>query len=247
MAILTEIDRSILRSHVRASLGELLVNREDVKGFIGFLSGFGKVVVFGGFVRDAIHNYLHNDKQKYRDLDLVVLGHFHTHRGGPQNNFGGYRKLFADGLRIDYWTLDSTYAFNKGLFKPSLSNLPCTTVFTINACVFEPKESVLYECGAIDAIAERRICFNCKDYLNVFPEYQAFRAIDFSQRLRYLLDEPVLEFVRNTLAEIPFSAFSKAVRRHRPEMLVAELEKIYQRYTSPKLFEPTFRASQGFE
>lgn len=247
MTILVDIDTSILSSHIRTSLGDLLVNREDVKGFIGFLSGFGRVVVFGGFVRDAIHNYLHNDKQKYRDLDLVVLGHFQSHRGGPQNNFGGYRKLFADGLKIDYWTLDSTYAFNKGLFKASLPNLPRTTVFTINACVFEPKESALYECGAVQAIAERRICFNCKDYLNVFPEYQAFRAIDFSRRLRYALDEPVLDFVRNTLAEVPFSVFSQAVRRHRPEISGAELERIHQQYKAPKLLETTLRAGHVVE
>jgi predicted nucleotidyltransferase len=230
VSLTTEANVSTISAGVRSALGALISDREEVKAFIKFLAGFGKVVVFGGFVRDAIHNTLHADKQSFRDLDLVVVGTFGNGKDGPRNNFGGYRKLFADGLKIDYWTLDSTYAFSHALVlvKPSLETLALTTVFAINACVFDPATSTLHENGAISAISERRISFNYKGYLDLFRAYQAFRAVDFAERLRYRLDEEVSAFVRDTLSATTLPEFIRSVQSHRPNISERRLAEIHQ-------------------
>ena len=223
------INNKVVTAQVHSAIKKLLATREDVVGFTRFLAGFGKVIVFGGFVRDAIHNFVHADSREYRDLDLVLVGDFQRQGNSNRNHFGGYRRFFSDGLKIDYWTLNSTYAFSRGLIKPSLKNLTLTTVFTINACAFDLDAVILYENDAIQSIAHRRISFNCTGYLNTFPEYQAFRAIDFSQRLCYELDEGVREFVVSTLSRSPLSTFVRAVRAHRPDLSESELTELYER------------------
>jgi len=228
MSSIIEMNASTISASVRNALGALLSQRDEVKTFIKFLSGFGKVVVFGGFVRDAIHNALHSDKQAFRDLDLVVVGTFGNGNDGPKNNFGGYRKLFADGLKIDYWTLDSTYAFSHALLRPSLEGLAQTTVFTINACLFDPATSTLHEHGAIAAISARRISFNYKGYLGLFRVYQAFRAVDFAQRLKYQLDAEVSSFVRDALSTTTLPDFIRSVQAHRPGISEQRLAEIYE-------------------
>jgi predicted nucleotidyltransferase len=228
VSLTTETNVATISAGIRNSLGALISDREEVKAFIKFLSGFGKVVVFGGFVRDAIHNALHADKQTFRDLDLVVLGTFGNGKNGPRNNFGGYRKLFADGLKIDYWSLASTYAFSHALVKPSLETLALTTVFTINGCVFDPATCTLHENGAISAISGRRISFNNRGYLDLFRAYQAFRAVDFAERLRYRLDEEVSVFVRDTLSATTLPEFIRSVQSHRPNISERRLAEIHQ-------------------
>lgn len=230
MALAAEIDRAQLCSHLGFSFATLLEGRDDLNGFIAFLGQFGRVVTFGGFVRDAIHNFVHPDKQDFRDVDLVLIGGFRSTGRESKNHFGGYRRCFADGLKIDYWTLESTYAFSRGLFEPSLGNLPLTTVFTINACAFDPGNQQLYENQSIEAIVARRISFNCTGYLDVFPQYQAFRAIDFAERLNYSIDSVVMNFIQKTMRERTLQSFINAVRDHRPDVTPSRLRHIYEIY-----------------
>ncbi len=218
-----------LEATIADTLSQLLAARDDLRAFVKFLAQFGHVVVFGGFVRDAIHNSRHADQQKYRDLDLVVLGSFAEKNKAARNNFGGYRRLFSDGLKIDYWSLNETYAFRKGLVAPALANLPRTTVYTINACVFDPTQHRLYEHRAISDISSRIIGFNCTGYLNVFPVFQAFRALDFADRLDYCLSPDVHSFVKDILATTTFEEFCTKVWEHRPEIDEARLRTLYNR------------------
>ncbi|MFZ0739710.1 MAG: hypothetical protein WAM96_21625 [Candidatus Acidiferrales bacterium] len=230
MSLVTNDDRTKICSYVANSLRELLQHHDDLQTFVKFLNQFDKVVVFGGFVRGAVHNYLHSDAQEFRDIDLVVVGRLQGPNQHAGNHFGGYRKAFTDGLRVDYWTLESTFAFTKGLFKPSLENLSLTTVFTINACLFDPTARQLFESNAIEAIAARTISFNCKGYLDLYPEFQAFRAVDFAERLGYSLDPEVTEFVRNTLAGCSLQDFIDAVSEHRPDEPLSRLKNMFETY-----------------
>jgi hypothetical protein len=190
------------------------------------------VLVFGGFVRDCIHNCVHGREQDYRDLDLVINGTFASNKQASKNHFGGYRRFFSDGLKVDFWELSQTYAFRVSLFAPSLSNLPLTTVYSINACAFELQTKRLYEHTAVESIQQRTIRFNCKKYLNLFPLYQAFRGIDFANRLGYSLDPDVEGFIRSTLSTASCSEFVDAVKQHRNDQSADQLEHLYYTYSA---------------
>lgn len=223
----TEIEKSVAHEFARSvaatpALGELV---ED-------LSASGRVLIFGGFVRDRIHNLTHCATRTSRDIDLVLCG---TLKDAPKrvlrNKFSGYRRRLADDLRVDYWELDKTYAFRRGIFKANVKNLPLTTVYTLNACVFDLLNLRLTEHRAISSIAKRTISFNCKDYLNKFPKYQAFRAIDFADRLEYRLDGEVHRFVQNQIRNSKLEEFVAAVQSHRREITKKALREMFERYS----------------
>lgn len=209
------------------ALNAVLSKRPDLQSFIDFLSTFGNVAVFGGFVRDSIHNWVYGQEQSYRDLDLVIDGTFASSRQVSRNHFGGYRRFFSDGLKVDYWELAQTYAFRANCFSSSLNNLPLTTVYSINACAFELRTRQLYEHRAVESIQQRIIRFNCKQYLNLFPLYQAFRGIDFASRLGYSLDPDVESFIGSTFRTSTCSEFVNAVQQHRSDVPAEELERLY--------------------
>ena len=196
------------------------------------LSASAPVLIFGGFVRDRIHNLVHCAKRTSRDIDLVLCGKL---RERPQrvvrNKFSGYRRRLADDLTVDYWELDKTYAFRRGIFEPTVKNLPLTTVYTLNACVFDLLNLRLTEHRAISSIAKRAISFNCKDYLNKFPKYQAFRAIDFAHRLDYRLDDEVKCFVRKQIHNSKLEQFVDAVKIHRREITTKAIKEMFERYS----------------
>lgn len=195
------------------------------------LAGMGRTVLFGGFVRDCMHNLLHSDKVESRDIDIVVDGIIVLpEEDSQQNNFGGRRCTINAGLKADYWELRGTYAVRKGFFEPKLENLPHTTVYTPNACIFDLQSKELIENHAVEDIARRVVAFNCRSYLDLFPEYQAFRAIDLAVRLQYSLETEVEQFVRGLLNSIPWDSFVAAVQRHRPELTRGHLHELCREY-----------------
>jgi hypothetical protein len=221
-------DRVQLCRYIAGELAKIMHAQPKLERLVRSLGRSGRVIVFGGFVRDAVHNFLHSDSQQFRDLDLVVDGKLESSDRRAMNHFGGYRNWFASGMKIDYWPLEKTYAFSKGFFHPSLENLPLTTVYTINACALDTSDWKLFDHFALEAIAARRISFNCKRCLGVFPEYQVFRAVDFSERLSYELDADVESFVCDVMSSTPLEAFVRAVKEHRPDVNHSRLKDMYE-------------------
>jgi hypothetical protein len=148
-----------------------------------------------------------------------------------KTNFGGHRRRIGGDLKVDYWEIGRTYAFGRGLFEPKLENLPLTTVYTVNACFFDLAEGRLIEHGAVRDIADKTIAFNCSSYLDVFPEYQAFRAMDLAHRLGYQLNARVRAFVRSRIDESTAEEFFIAVQKHRREVTREEIEKLCGEYS----------------
>ena len=70
------------------------------KSFCKALMAAAPVVIFGGFVRDGIHNVLHAEKHISRDIDLVVCGKLGESQATTEkNNFGGRRAPIEWGLQ----------------------------------------------------------------------------------------------------------------------------------------------------
>ena len=74
------------------------------------------------------------------------------------------------------------------------------------------------------------IVFNCDRYLDVFPDYQAFRAMDLAMRLGYQMHSKVQEFVRLRLRQTSVDEFLVAIQKHRREITRTQIEEFYRQY-----------------
>jgi hypothetical protein len=224
--------RSDFQRSVRIEFDGIIAANPLFAGLLRDLSVQGRLVIFGGFVRDRIHNFVHGDNLPSRDIDLVLCGSLKDSPGEAlQTNFGGRRRRIDGNLKVDYWELEKTYAFRRGLFESKLENLPLTTVYTVNACFFDLPEDRLVEHEAVRDITNKTIRFNCSSYLDVFPEYQAFRAMDLAERLRYQLDGNVRAFVRSRIDQSTTEEFLLAVQKHRKDVTREEVGKMCQEYS----------------
>lgn len=188
------------------------------------LRNVGAAVVFGGWVRDAIHTHFHGGDLPSRDLDIVVEGPLPA--AGERNHFGGRRVMLRHGLWMDCWQLSGTLAFTRGLLVPSFANLLRSTVYRLNGCLIDLESYRLSGEAAVEDIRQRRVSFNCTGYLDVYPAFQAFRALDLADRLGYALDGEVSDFVSRTLRETTPERFSREVREHRPGEPVERIERL---------------------
>ncbi len=223
-----------LASHVQSLFDELLRRHPSLDVALKRLQRNGaKILVFGGFVRDSIHAFVHHQKLDPRDVDLVVDGTADAQSDAVQNHFGGIRWQTEGGLRVDCWNLASTLAFRCNLISPAtVANLPRTTVYRLNGCYLDLGDGTLHGEEAIADIFARRIVFNCKLYLDTYPEYQAFRAIDLAARLGYELEDDVKEFISQTLRVAGVPQFEQQVREHRPDIDPSFLRASLERYAT---------------
>ena len=221
-----------IESEVAAKLRDLLAENADLKSEVRSVLALGEAVVFGGWVRDALHSILHGEVLLARDFDLVVEGSLLQTTDGETNHFGGRRLRLPDGLSIDCWELSRTLAFTRGLLAPSFPNLLRSTVYRLNGCFIDLREFRLHSEGAVEDIRSRRISFNCTEYYReVYPEYQAFRAIDLRDRLGYTLDDEVARFVAATLKKAGPQRFACEVREHRRHEPAERLDRLFRAYT----------------
>jgi hypothetical protein len=213
------------------AISSLWSDGSDFSRLFGAVRAAGEpeaIVLFGGAVRDAIHAVVHREAVEHRDMDIVLRD---EPPGTPaRTRFGGYRLMLPSGRKVDYWGLRSTYAFTAGLLAPSFSNLLRSTVFTLNACMFDLNTSTITENGALDAIRSRAIRFNCRGYLTLYPEFQSYRALDYADRLSYELDGEVRTFVAETIASVSLDDYGAKVRVHRPTVSPERLEYLAQPY-----------------
>jgi hypothetical protein len=221
-----------LANHISGMLDDLCRSHPAFAVFLQQLKKAGvRVFVFGGFVRDAIHNFVHGEPVTVRDLDLVIDRKIDFDANPNTNHFGGTRSQFDTGLTMDCWELASTFAFSRTLVAPATAaNLPQTTIYRVNGCFFDLENQSLHGDMAVADIFARRVAFNCKGYLNTFAEYQAFRAIDLGERLSYELDAEVKEFVSLTLRTAGLQRFKQQVREHRPDLDEGALEARFFAY-----------------
>jgi hypothetical protein len=214
-----------------AKLRNLLAANFALNSEVRNLLALGEAVVFGGWVRDTLHSILHGEVPLTRDFDIVVHGSLLPRADGETNHFGGRRLSLPERLSIDCWELSRTLAFTRGLLVPSFPNLLRSTVYRLNACFIDLRDFRLQSEGALEDIRERRISFNCKGYLDVYPEYQAFRAIDLQDRLGYALDDEVTRFVADTLREAGPQRFASEVREHRRHESAERLDRLFRTYS----------------
>ncbi len=218
-----------VRHQVSNRARDQIEQNSPLRNLISGLQNSGKVVVFGGFLRDIAHNLLNKDSIRSRDIDLVVDGTLdvalpHTRR----TRFGGTKGVLPNGTIFSYWELENTYAFRRRLLTANLSNLAASADFTINAIVLDLDTWLIHDDGALSDIVRRTIRFQCPGYFDFSPEFYCFRAIDFAIRLGYRLDDRARKYVRSNLQSCGFEAFHIAGASHNPEYDKERLKFLYQ-------------------
>lgn len=123
---------------------EYIINslNENVRFFIEELSKHCKIYIFSGVIRDY---FLKRDG--IRDLDLVIDGEFDievlfSNYSFRKNSFGGY-KLSIDGINIDLWFIQNTWAIKHRKITPSNLEtfIPTTSFFNFSSIVFDLDEN----------------------------------------------------------------------------------------------------------
>lgn len=115
-------------------------SRKLKREIIDRLMMIGDVAVIGGLVRDiALYGV---DDRPISDIDLVVSGDSRKLDKIAQdlkaipNRFGGY-SVKSDGFKVDFWSLNKTWAKTAGHVKiKSLVELPQSTFFDWDAIVY---------------------------------------------------------------------------------------------------------------
>jgi len=225
-------DFTFLEEHLKNKYQILRETYTEFDDLIRMLGELNEVVIFGGWVRNAIHDYINKSQISFNDIDLVVDGQIDMklNKIAQRNNFGGYRIKINGNKIIDIWELDQTLAFKKNIFNSSLSNLLKSTVFTINSVMFSINKKKVTNYKAIEDIERKYIQFNCKDYLNIYPELQSFRAIKFASDLGYILDSDIRAFIINCIKKTTREQFLKSVKIHKHWISKEEINDVYREW-----------------
>ena len=223
------IRQSLLETFVERRYKKVLKNYHIIDNLINILNTTNEVFIFGGWIRDCVHEYIHNQPLSWNDIDLVIKGKIDEQvlSNLEKNNFGGFKLEFNNGKRIDFWELEKTFAFREKIFEPSIENLLRSTVFTVNSLVFTTKSFQLMDYLAIEDISKRMIKFNCKDYLHVFPELQVFRAIELADKLGYEFDNEIRRFILDHLKKTSPNKFLNSILIHKKWVSKQDVDKIY--------------------
>jgi len=118
---------------------------ESALEFWNKINSINHCYVFGGFIVDFL-----NKKTKHRDIDIVIdtLSSesilLIKKYDGKKNNFGGY-KINIDGIIIDLWAIEDTWAIKKMNYInfDLFSILPSTSFFNSTAIIYSLREQQL--------------------------------------------------------------------------------------------------------
>lgn len=133
--------RDQLRKRVHRFLSPTAAVRADVIATLKGLEHFGRVLVFGGAIRDLA---LHGNSDYPSDIDVVMESadaeRLNAHLqvlGATRNRFGGFR--FASARwKFDVWRLEDTWALREGHVRDSTAEaLLATTFFDWDAIAYD--------------------------------------------------------------------------------------------------------------
>ena len=179
-------------------LSNVLAHLEDAEA---------RYCVFGGWLRDTLSARARGTPLP-RDVDLVVgdldvatLAKLLPADVRP-TMFGGIQS-FAPPIPFDIWPLHETFLIRVLRLPPSFENLLRTADFDINAALYFPSQgslaSSMLDAGMLAALDAKLISFNASDL--PFPVLQCARLAAYAAKLDFDFAQPVLEFMREILAD----------------------------------------------
>lgn len=134
-------NRDQLRKRIHRFLHSSTHARGEVLETLARLTHFGRIVVFGGAIRDLA---LHGNREFPSDIDIVVesadeelLSACMSEMSAIRNRFGGYR-FATTKWKFDVWRLEDTWALREGHVSGRTAEaLPATTFFDWDAIAYD--------------------------------------------------------------------------------------------------------------
>lgn len=166
------------------------------------LYNIGELYLIGGVLREFLET---GDIKIVRDIDLVIstkeVDQFHKicmKYHTKKNSFGGY-KINCDGITIDVWNIENTWAYKKNIIKCSeedyLKKLPYTVFYNLDSLIYNVKNDIWYddlykeakESNVLDIVLEE----NSQIDLNILRGmiFQNRYHMKYSERLKKLIRE----------------------------------------------------------
>jgi hypothetical protein len=159
--------------------------------------------LFGGAVRDI---FLKGNNAKPNDFDIVFsesgidkfLDNFRKHKV-VKNNFGGYKVLYQ-GVTLDVWEIESTWAFkNNKVPYTNVSSILDTTFLNIESVLLElnpksGKKRKVYYRDFFHSIETEELDINLPD--NPFLDLSYSRIIHFSIMNKFSISPDLIQWMK---------------------------------------------------
>lgn len=162
---------------------------------------FSDIFIFSGVIR----NYFLSDYRAIRDLDIVFdcsdrhLLELLAGLDYRRNSFGGY-KVILEGLTIDLWHIDNTWAFQRAKVNGSLfkeHSLAETAFFNFSSIVYNlRRREFICKSDFLDFLNERILDFVLEE--NPLPQLCIVNTIYYKRQFKLKLSERLkLYFIDN--------------------------------------------------
>ncbi len=175
---------------------EILETSNIPVDFFKYLESKYEVILFGGSVRDYI---IFKEEHRVRDFDFVISGlencdtlkeiteeYFKTFEWS-YNQFGGV-KIKTDGLTLDYWRLEDTYAFRRGMVKMDIEHLLDTPMLNIDRYAYN-MSTMQYLSDCNSKLFPDEVDFNL--YVEELLEINLVRALVYSKKYNLKLSPAI--------------------------------------------------------
>lgn len=193
--------RDHLRKRVNRFFSPTDPRRADVVDTLRGFEPYGRVLVFGGAIRDLA---LHGSTSYPSDIDVVIQAadpdHMAEHLctiGATRNRFGGFR-FATKRWKFDVWRLEDTWALREGHVRGSCAEvLLATTFFDWDAIAYDfSQKRLLVEDEYFDKLAAGLLGINLP--ANPNPAGNARRALRIFASGRAGLESELAHFVAET-------------------------------------------------
>lgn len=185
------------------------------------------VVLYGGAIRDMVLGVAP------RDLDFVArqIGGRELRRRLREHvtDITGFEgsKLTIDGVPIDIWPFESTWAFARlGITNPVLPDLMKTSFFNLENVAITMKDFVVYEGGFIEAMETRILEVNFWD--NPFPVLAVLRSLVTLKRFKMSPGPKLRQYIEEYGPKIKIEALMRLQLKHyKQEHVSADVMRVW--------------------
>jgi hypothetical protein len=222
--------------YVQAAFDSLLATDTELSEFVALMQKKRlQTVVFGGWARDRLAEYLLGKKYASRDIDFVSQGETPIADLFPlsaeRNPFGGVGFNFPS-IHVDAWNLSETFLIQRNRISVNFSSLPETADYNINAIIFKPRQFFKYpnilDCGAGDALLKRELDFMADEVAQ--PRIQVVRLVIFSTRFNLHITDTLNKFVADTCEKnIDIEVIRDGIEKYSPTEYVHQALILFKR------------------
>lgn len=195
----------------------------EVDYFLGRIAEVAEIYIFSGVIR----NFFINPKLKIRDLDLVfktsdlkavrnivMLFDFSI------NSFGGY-KININGLHIDFWNIEDTWAFNhKDSFTVLHKEyvLAKSSFFNFSSIVFDFKSREFHVSESfLNFLTKKEIDLVLED--NPYPPLCIVNTLYYSHTYHFRISKKLKRYYINNFKMYEPNEFEKVQIKHFKKVL----------------------------